>query len=290
LNAATLTFERACGAARIEFKARPDGHTALADLYQRAPCRVLFPTPEADEIVQAVLLTTTGGLTGGDRVRFDVDVRAGARVTVTTQAAEKIYRALAHDSPAKIDIGMTVEAGSWAEWLAQETIIFNGARLRREFRADVSPGGRLLAVESLVLGRTAMGECFDTGSLHDAWRIRRDGRLIWADALHMPAGMSALRADRFGFGTAVACATLVYVGDDVARQLAAARKLLSDSRIPRENPRSITGAATALEGLLLVRLLADDPAVLRSAVMELICGIRQSAGGLPPRMPRVWHC
>lgn len=240
--------------------------------------------------MQAVLLTTSGGLTGGDRVRVDVDVRAGARATVTTQAAEKIYRALAHDRPAKIEIGMTVEAGSWAEWLAQETILFNGARLRREFHADVAGQGRLLAVESLVLGRTAMGECFDTGFLHDAWRIRRDGRLIWADALHMAADITGLRTARFGFGTAVACSTIVYVGEDIARQLAAARKLLGDSTILGESPVAITGAATALDGLLLVRLLADDPAELRSAVMKLICGIRQAAQGLRPCLPRVWHC
>ena len=290
MNAAALTHERACGAARIEFKAGPGGHTALADLYQRAPCRVLFPEPEADDLIQAVLLTTSGGLTGGDRVRVDVDVRAGARATVTTQAAEKIYRALAHDSPAKIDIGMTVEAGAWAEWLAQETILFNGARLRREFHAEVSRRGRLLAVESLVLGRTAMGECFDTGFLHDAWRIRRDGRLIWADALHMAADITALRVARFGFGTAVACSTLVYVGDDVGRQLDAARKLLGDSKILRRNPVSIAAAATALDGLLLVRLLADDTAALRSVVIELIGGIRHSAAGLRPHLPRVWHC
>jgi urease accessory protein len=135
-----------------------------------------------------------------------------------------------------------------------------------------------------------MGESFDTGFLHDAWRIRREGRLIWADALHMSPGVTQLRTARFGFGTAVACSTLVYVGDDIARQLAAARNLLSDSRILRGNPGSITGATTALDGLLLVRLLADDPAGLRSAVMDLICGIRHSAGGLPPRVPRVWHC
>ena len=290
MNAAALTHERACGAARLEFKAGPNGHTVLADLYQRAPCRVLFPDREDDDLIQAVLLTTSGGLTGGDRVRVDVDVRAGARATVTTQAAEKIYRALVHDSAAKIDIGVTVEAGAWAEWLAQETILFNGARLRREFHAEVSSRGRLLAVESLVLGRTAMGECFDMGFLHDAWRIRRDGRLIWADALHMAADITELRAARFGFGTAVACSTLVYVGDDVGRQLDAVRKLLGDSKILQENPMSIAAAATALDGLLLVRLLADDTAALRSVVMELIGGIRHSAAGLRARLPRVWHC
>jgi urease accessory protein len=295
LNAAASMYERACGAARIEFKAGPDGRAVLTDLYQRAPCRVLFPEPESDELAQAVLLTTSGGLTGGDRIRVDVDVRAGARVTVTTQAAEKLYRALPQDSATQVDIGMTVEAGCWAEWLAQETILFDGARLRRGFQAEVCAGGRLLAVESVVLGRTAMGESFDTGFLHDAWRIRRGGRLIWADALHMPADITALRAARFGFGTAVACSTVAYVGDDFARQLAVARKILGESRVLRANssvtgPLSITAAATALDGLVLVRLLAQDAAALRSAVMELICGIRHSAGGLPPRLPRVWQC
>jgi urease accessory protein len=317
LNAAVSTYERACGATRLEFKAGPDGRTVLTDLYQRAPCRVLFPESESDEPIQAVLLTTSGGLTGGDRVRVDVNVRAGAQVTVTTQAAEKLYRALAQDDATKVDIGMTVEAGCWAEWLAQETILFNGARLRREFQANVSGRGRLLAVDTVVLGRTAMGECFDTGFLHDAWRIRRDGRLIWADALHMPAditeapqeialdasselrptiktrnfpGTPRLRAARFGFGTAVACSTVVYVGDDVAQQLAAARKLLGESRVLRASPLSITAAATALDGLLLVRVLADDAAEMRAAIMELIGGLRRSAGGLPPRLPRVWQC
>jgi urease accessory protein len=295
LNAVASTYERACGAARIEFKAGPGGRTILTDLYQRAPCRVLFPESESDEPLQAVLITTSGGLTGGDRVRVDVDVRAGARVTVTTQAAEKLYRALEQDGATKVDIGMRVEAGCWAEWLAQETILFNGARLRRGFQADVAARGRLLAVESVVLGRTAMGECFDTGFLHDAWRIRRDGRLIWADALHMPADITGLRAARFGFGTAVACSTVAYVGDDAAQQLAAARKLLGESRVLRARPSitgplSVTAAATALEGLLLVRLLADDAAEMRSVIAELICGIRQSAGGLPPRLPRVWQC
>jgi len=86
--------QRVDGEARIAFRRRADGVVALADLYQRAPCRVLFPTTEAGEPVQAVLLTTSGGLTGGDRTRVSVSVEPGARATITTQAAEKIYRAL----------------------------------------------------------------------------------------------------------------------------------------------------------------------------------------------------
>src|SRR4051812_17746226 len=153
--ASPVRLQRADGAACLRF-ARRGPSSALADLYQRAPCRVLFPHPPAHEPPQAVLVTTTGGLTGGDRLRIDVAVDAGAAATVTTQAAEKLYRSI--DGDAEIDISISVQRGGWAEWLMQETILFDGARLRRRTELDVATGARLLAVESLVFGRSAMGE------------------------------------------------------------------------------------------------------------------------------------
>jgi urease accessory protein len=275
--------QRVDGEARITFCRRHDGVTALYDLYQRAPCRVLFPTTEADEPVQAVLLTTSGGLTGGDRTRVVVSVESGARATVTTQAAEKIYRALPDTGDALVQVEMQVGDGAWAEWLAQETIVFDGSRLRRLFTADVAATGRLLAVESIVFGRTAMGESVNSGMLHDAWRIRRGGRLVWADALHLDgAPLKALRAMPFGFGASTACSTILYAGADAPQQLVEARRLLSDCVLPC--------GATSLDGIMLVRIMADDAAELRTAVMKLIAGIRQAAASLPARLPRVWHC
>src|SRR5258708_39571949 len=136
---------------------------------------------------------------------------------------------------------MRVDAGGWGEWLAQETIVFEGARLRREFRAEVAPSARLLATETLVLGRTAMGERFETGLIHDTWQVRRGGRLIWADALHLEGDITAVLAAPFGFGTAVACSNVVYVGDDAAARLSGVRELLSNCRVQ--------AAATAFHGL-----------------------------------------
>jgi urease accessory protein len=274
--------QRVDGEARIAFRRRADGGTALADLYQRAPCRVLFPTTEAGEPVQSVLLTTSGGLTGGDRTRVSVEVGADAQVTVTTQAAEKIYRALPNTGDAVVQVDMRVDEGAWAEWLAQETIVFEGSRLRRLFTADVAATGRLLAVESIVFGRTAMGECFDTGMLHDGWRISRGGRLIWADALHLEGDVRTLRAAPFGFGTSAACSTVLYVGADAPQLLGEARRLLSDCALPC--------GATSLDGIMLVRRMADDASELRAAVMKLIARIRHAAASLPARLPRVWHC
>jgi urease accessory protein len=274
--------ERVDGAARIEFKVGHDGRTVLGDLYQRAPCRVLFPSVESGEPTQAVLLTTSGGLTGGDRTDVQIGVRPGAQATVTTQAAEKLYRALPQDPETAIRVGMRVDAGGWGEWLAQETIVFEGARLRREFRAEVAPTARLLATETLVLGRTAMGERFETGLIHDTWQIRRAGRLIWADALHLDGDIAAVLAAPFGFGTAVACSNVVYVAEDAAARLAGVRELLGKCRVQ--------AAATAFDGLLLTRLLSDDAAALRAAVIALVGEIRELAAALPARLPRVWYC
>jgi urease accessory protein len=274
--------QRVDGLARIRFKAAPDGHTALADLYQRAPCRVLFPLAETGDPVQAVLLTTSGGLTGGDRTRVELEIDAGARATLTTQAAEKLYRALPEAGDARIEVDLKVGGHGWAEWLAQETILFDGSRLRRSMVADVAPDAQLLAVESLVFGRTAMGEAFETGRVHDSWRISRNGRLIWADALHLEGGLTELRTRPFCFGTAVACSTVLYVGTDAQRHLGSVRRVIDEQGLP--------GAATAFDGLLVIRLLADRAAELRHAVITLATEIRQAVANLPARMPRVWHC
>lgn len=277
-----VPHQRVDGAARLVYRCDADGRTRLADLYQRAPCRVLFPDVDAGQPPQAVMLTTSGGLTGGDRLSLQIEAGAGCTLTATTQAAEKLYRALPGDAPTRIDIGLRVGDGAWAEWLAQETILFDRSQLRRSLSADVAGSGRLLAVESLVFGRTAMGERYDSGTLHDAWRIRCDGRLMWADTLRLGGDVAAARAQPFGFGTAHACATLVYVGADASALLAPLRERLA-----------VLGsgvAATCIERVLIVRVLADDAPAMRAAVRIAAGALRAMAGGLPERLPKVWDC
>lgn len=268
-------LERVDGAARIVCGRRGE-HTAIADLYQRAPCRVLFPQDDLGGPLCAALLTTSGGLTGGDRLAIDVLVRDGASATITTQAAEKIYRA--GEGRSSITVNLDVASGAWAEWLMQETILFNGAKLARRMEANVASTGRLLAVESLVFGRSAMGEAFQHGQVHDIWRIRRDGKLIWADALRLDA--DAFRAMPFGLGNAAGCSTLVYVGADAARWLHVAREAIPVG--------GAVGGATSFDGLLILRLMADDAAVLRRGVATCVTRLRSEIAGLPPRMPRLW--
>lgn len=279
---AALAHQRADGAAILTIDCDSAGISRLRDLYQRAPCRILFPDVDLGEPLQAVLLTTTGGLTGGDRTHVEFTVGAGARATLTTQAAEKLYRALPGEAPVECTVSLSAGTDSWAEWLAQETILFNGACLRRAFTADLAPGSRMLAVETIVFGRQAMGEELRVGLLHDSWRIRRAGRLIWADAMRLEGDIARMRRAPFGFGAANACTTMLYVAHDAGELLEPVRAVLEDA--------TDEGGVTLLDGLLLIRLLDCDAPRLRSRVVSIAGLIRHTAARISSALPRVWHC
>lgn len=275
-------LQRADGAAEIGFARRDDGATALAHLFQSDPCRVLFPREEAGDPPQAAIVTLSGGLTDGDRVRVAVEIRDGATATVTTQAAEKIYRASTYAEDCVVDVALAARAEATLEWLPQETIVFDGARLRRRTVVDLAPDARLLACEMVALGRTASGERFTHGLVLDSWRIRRDGSPIWADALRLdgapPSGLS-------GFGDATALAMAVYAAPDATTRLDAAREALDaiEAALP-----DLRAGVTAVNGILVARFLGA-PRPVRLGVARLIAKLRSICLGLPERLPRVWH-
>lgn len=273
-----VALQRGDGAAELVF-ARRGRATALAHLYQHDPCRVLFPRPEPGDPVTAVLLTTSGGLAGGDRLRVAATVRDGAAATVTSQAAEKVYRSLGDDC--RLSVTLDVGADAILEWLPQEAILFDGARLRRRTEVRMAPGGRLLACEMLVFGRRASGERYTRGLAFDAWRVWRGGRLVWADALRVDGDVAARLDRRAAFDGAQAMATAIYVGADAGRHLETARALAGEA--------AGKAAATVLDGLLLARFLGREAATVRSDLVRYLGGLRHAVAGWPARLPRVWY-
>lgn len=268
------------GAARIAVAADAIGTTRLRDLYQSDPCRVLFPRPAAGAPFEGVVVTTSGGIVGGDRISISIEAGADSTATVTTQAAEKIYRSAGPD--ARMTIGLSAGRGSLLEWMPQETILFDGARLRRTTEIDAAPGSRLLCGEIVVFGRRARGERFSRGFLHDGWRITEGGRLIWADALHLSGRIDAVMDRPSAFDGAAALATLIYRADDAVCRLDDVRRILQNSG------DGCLAAATCLGSLLVMRFLGADAAAVRGAVTDYWTGFRTTVLGLPGNLPRVW--
>jgi urease accessory protein len=270
MTAIAPRLQRASGECRVAFDLR-HGQTRLGDLYQRDPCRVLFPKPELGEPPQAVLLTTSGGVTDGDSLKMAIEIGPSAAAVATTQAAEKIYRAAKGGGHCAIDVAVRVGEGASLDWLPQETIVFQGARLKRRTVADVEPGGALLACEMVVLGRAASGERFVSGLLLDSWSVRRTGRLAWTDTLRIegetPAGA--------GFGAANALATVIGVWDAPQPQFEKARALLARAG-------DVRAGVTLVNGVMVARLLGEATAV-RGATIRFLTDFRGQ------RLPRVWH-
>lgn len=261
--------QRSYGAARIG-TALHGGVTRLDDLAESGALRVRLPRGGAG--LEAVLVNTAGGMACGDRFTIAATAGPGTRLTLTTPAAEKVYRS---DGPeAEVEVRLAVAEAARLDWLPQETILFDRARLARRYEVDLAPRSTFLSFEALVLGRLAHGDAMAEGRLTDHWRIRRGGALVYADALRLAGPIAAL-LDR----PAVAAghrvlASVLYIAPDAESRLDEARALL-------EGAGGDCGAS-AWNGLLAARFLARDAEALRRAAMPLIGALR----GAP--LPRVW--
>ena len=256
------------------------GITRLETLYHAQPLRVLFPLPPRGDIFQAAIACVSGGLVGGDRLASEITLRDGARALVIGQAAEKIYRSLGADCV--IDNMLTVGEGAWLEWLPQETILFDAARLRRTTRVRLSKDARFMGGDIIVFGRKAHDEKLKTGLLQDAWEFRdAGGKLTWKDALHMDGDLEALLGETAAFDSAEAYGSLFYAGPDAAAHLDAMRGFAAAQD-------GFRIGATLLRDILITRFIGRDALALRNAFSQAWAILRERAGGLPPVLPRLW--
>jgi urease accessory protein len=271
------------GIAEIGFSQR-DGLTRLDHLYQRDPLRVLFPVPAAGDPALAVIVTTSGGLVAGDHLAIAVRLKPGAVAHVTASAAEKVYRST---GPITV-VGQTlsVRAGATLEFLPPETILFDGARLRRETSVELAAGCGFLGGDIVIFGRRARGERFTRGFLREVWEVRRDGELVWGDALHLEDDVAHVIDDAACFDGAAGFATMILSPPD-----GDARDILDCARAVQSTGAgcSLRAGASIVAGLVIARWLADDAALLRRAYADLACQFRSAALRLPPRLPRIWH-
>jgi urease accessory protein len=240
-------------------------------VHEEGALRVRFPNVSNRDALEAVIVNTAGGMAGGDRFDLDIAVGSGAKLTVTTAAAEKIYRSLGPDTEirVKLDIG----SGGSLGWLPQETILFDQIRLHRSIEADLAPDASLLLAEGVVFGRSAMGETLAHGHVFDRWRVRRAGALIFAESLRLDDTIAERLSQRAVAGGAVAIASVLKVpGDDAA--VAAVRA--------KEKDFAGEVGVSAWNGLALARLVAPDGAALHRDLIAVLTAF----GNMP--LPRLW--
>jgi urease accessory protein len=269
VTSAIFAANRARGAVTFDVH-RLEGLTRRRRLHESGSLRVRFPSPEAEGL-SAVFVNTAGGVAGGDR--FDIDISAGedARLTLTTAAAEKVYRT--EGPQAELNISLKAAAGAHLGWLPQETILFDRARVSRRIDIDLAESASLLLCEIVVFGRAAMGERMLQGEFVDRWRLRRGGRLVFAETVRLDGdiGGKLLRPAVAKGGVAVGTA-LIVPGDEA---------LVERIRALSESFRGEVGIS-AWNGFAMVRFCAQDAALLRADMMAVL----GRASG--EQLPRLW--
>jgi urease accessory protein len=263
-------LQRTFGKSRISWKSSR-GRTVLDRLEQDGAAKIRMPDPEPGDPPLAVLLNTAGGLTGGDRIETAVEVGAGCRATATSQACERIYRSLGPE--ALVETRLTLGEGARLDWLPQETILFEGGRLSRRLEADLAPDATLLAVEAVIFGRAAMGERVATGFVHDRWRVRRGGKLAYADDLHMDWANAGLLANPATLAGAGAVATILFMADGAQSLIDRVRERIGEA-----------GGASAWNGKLVARIAAPDGQGLRRVLIGALSAILSGIS-----LPKLWQ-
>jgi urease accessory protein len=278
-NLSDKDLQRADGSARLVVSGSEKG-TRIIDVFQRSPIRVLFPRGDGAAVEQAVLVNTAGGIAGGDRLECRMTALGNASIAVTSQAAEKVYRALRE--PARIATKLVACGAAKLAWLPQETIIFNWARLCRKTEIDFSSGAEILVLEWLVLGRAAHGEEMTGGHISDGWRVKKDGRLIWADGFRITDEVFSHLRRKPLLSNCRAVATLIYFGPDLEARLESFRDIAPSLECHC--------GITSVGGLMIVRFAAKMASDLRLALRSFLQQFSRELGSGPFRVPKMWSC
>jgi len=263
-------MQRARGMGRLTTNVRA-GRTELATLYQEGCAKIRLPHTH-DASLQAVVINTAGGLTGGDDLGWSIEAAAGARLVVTTQACERIYRSTG--PAARVTTRLAAGPGAHLDWLPQETILFEDSRLARTLEVDLAADASFCAVEAILLGRDAMGESARQALLNDDWRIRRDGRLIHAEATRLSGEPEREREGLALLRRARAFATVLYAGANALAQF---------DRVRAEMPDRPEIGASLLGERLVVRAMAHSGLELRRLIVPIIAMLSDAGA-----VPRLW--
>ncbi len=250
--------------------------TTLARSYARAPLKVQRPFYPEPDVCHTVLLHSAGGMVGGDRLSYQIDLAPASRALITTAAAAKIYRSLGPVAHQQIQI--RIAANACLEWLPQETIIFNKAQYQQDFRVELGLNAVFCAWDIVRLGRSASQETFNQGCWQNSWEVWQGQQPLWIDRQRLTGeqwhSLQAAAAQPI-------LGLLVMVGVVVnAETISAARSL---------GPAAGEWGVTALQHSFVCRYRGADRAAARQWFIAVWDLLRRQYLGRSACLPRVWQ-
>ncbi|BCI66895.1 urease accessory protein UreD [Acetobacter aceti] len=265
-----VLLERAVGAYGLDVRLSGDA-TRVAGLKQQGCCRILMPrrplgTPEA------VLVNVSGGIAAGDQITGEIVCRAGSCLTVTTQAAERIYKAREQDAPARIEARCRVEAGARLDWLPLETIFFDRSATSRLLEIEMAGDAIFLGCETRIFGRSGSDETVEHIRLRDRLRVKRGDELLWVESLIAEGPLARLLEQKAVASGRTVMLTLWLVALDAETWLLPIREALGTQN------QEVEAAASAWNGMLVVRALGTSSLAISRLSRRLLSILREGRG------------
>lgn len=262
-------MQRAVGVGRLSVS-QLNGRTRLKRLYQEGCAKIRIPKTYHGTALEAVVINTSGGVTGGDRMNWSFEAGPNTHLMLTTQACEKVYKS--SGGVAENNVTLSAASGARLAWVPQETILFNRSGFSRQITAELASDAEALFLEPIVFGRRSMGETLETADLHDRWRISQNGTLIHAEDFRMSGEISKTLQQRAVTNGQTAFATLLFISPRAEGFLDAARELIGPH-----------GGVSHWNGKLLARVVAEDSFTLRKTLLPLV-----SLMNFEAELPKVW--
>lgn len=266
-----VRMQRSRGEAMVRLDLRR-GQTALADLHQSGSAKAMLPRVPGP-VPEIVFLNTSGGLTGGDRIVYELGLGAGCRAVATSQTAERAYASTG--ALATLGFEATVGDAGRLDWLPQELLLYEDSNLLRQTTVDLAAGATVLMVETVVLGRHAMGEVPMQARLTDRRLVRREGRTVWAETLRLtPDWLSAAGGPAL-LGTARAFSVIALIGPEAETAAPRIRACLSEP--------GCEAAVSGWDGKCITRIIAREGWPLRRQIARILAELRDAP------LPRAWQ-
>ena len=260
-----------------------DGATRLTRREHRGPLRVQKALyPEGSQCCHAVIIHPPGGVVGGDELQIRVRVGENANALISTPGAAKWYRSNGKVSRQLLEIAVSKRAS--AEWLPQETILFNDADVTLHSHIHLESGARYLGCDILCFGRTASGERFTNGRVRQRMFIHVDDTPVFIEQGTL-TGSSAMMNSTPGLSGHTVCASLVGVGSPLGNTTLAT---LRDLCVPLVSKHEKFGA-TQMKSVVLIRYLGDSSEVARRVMLAAWQVLRPALLGRESTELRIWN-
>lgn len=235
------------------------------------------------------LNNVSGGILGGDSLRFSARLAPEAEAQITTTGATRIYRPRPQSVDAALISDFSLDRNALLEYLPDALIPFRHARLFQRTSYSLAEGATLFAWETIAPGRAARGEIFEYERLKLVSEITVGGRPILNDRLLLEPRRWLLQTP----STLASCRYLVTLiamrAGSAAAELRALEETLQEvlnaaMTVPESN--AFWGVTTLPAHGVMVRGLATSPIAIPGFISRLWSAAKQQLCGREAEAPR----